>query len=158
MVGGKSVRPPMPPDVSKVAYRMKWPESEGADRYRRGLYTFFQRSVPYPQLMAFDAPTSLVSCSRRERSTTPIQALNLLNDPVFFEAAEALASRVRRDAQASDAAGIRYAFELSLNRSPEQTELDELLTWVEKARARGTDPWTGLASILLNLDEFITRE
>jgi hypothetical protein len=157
-VGGRSVRPPMPADMTKVAYRMKWPESEGYDRYRRGLYVFFQRSVPYPQLMAFDAPTSLVSCSRRERSTTPIQALNLLNDPVFVEAAEALAFRLQREAPPTDAAKIRHAFELCLNRAPNQTELEELLTWVEKAAARGADPWTGLASMLLNLDEFITRE
>jgi hypothetical protein len=157
-VGGKSVRPPMPVGMTKVAYRMKWPESEGVDRYRRGLYIFFQRSVPYPQLMAFDAPTSLVSCSRRERSSTPIQALNLLNDPVFVEAAEALAFRLRRAEAATDGERIRYGFELCLNRVPNQTELDALLTWVEKAAARGADPWTGLASMLLNLDEFITRE
>jgi hypothetical protein len=148
----------MPADATKVAYRMKWPESEGADRYRRGLYIFFQRSVPYPQLMAFDAPASLVSCSRRERSTTPIQALNLLNDPVFVEAADALAFRLRREATESDAGRIRYAFELCFNRAPDATELDGLMTWVQKAAARGADPWTGLASILLNLDEFITRE
>jgi hypothetical protein len=157
-VGGRSARPPMPPGAAQVAYRMKWPESEGPDRYRRGLYTFFQRSVPYPQLMAFDAPTSLVSCSRRERSTTPIQALNLLNDPVFFEAAEALAFRMQREAPQHDRSRIEHAFNLTLNRAPSQTELDTLLTWVDKARTRDADPWTGLASILLNLDEFITRE
>ena len=152
------MRPPMPAGMTKVAYRMKWPQSESYDRYRRGLYIFFQRSVPYPQLMAFDAPTSLVSCSRRERSTTPIQALNLLNDPVFVEAAEALAFRLRREAPATDAERIRHAFELCLNRAPNQRELDELLTWVGNASARCADPWTGLATILLNLDEFITRE
>jgi hypothetical protein len=137
---------------------MKWPESDGADRYRRGLYIFFQRSVPYPQLIAFDAPTSLVSCSRRERSTTPIQALNLLNDPVFVEAAEALAFRLGREAPPDDSGHIRYAFELCLNRTPTREETGELLTWVERARARGSDPWIGLATILLNTDEFITRE
>jgi hypothetical protein len=157
-IGGRSVRPPMPPDITKVAYRMKWPESDGADRYRRGLYIFFQRSVPYPQLIAFDAPTSLVSCSRRERSTTPIQALNLLNDPVFVEAAEALAFRLGREAPPDDSGHIRYAFELCLNRTPTREETGELLTWVERARARGSDPWIGLATILLNTDEFITRE
>ena len=81
----------MPASLVKVAYRAKWEQSEGADRYRRGLYTFFQRSIPYPQLMLFDAPNSLVTCTRRERSTTPLQSLELLNDPVFFEGAQALA-------------------------------------------------------------------
>ncbi len=76
---------------------MKWVESTGADRYRRGLYIHFQRTVPYPQLMNFDAPNSNLSCTRRERSDTPLQALNLMNDPVFFEAAQALAFRVLRE-------------------------------------------------------------
>jgi hypothetical protein len=158
VIGGRSVRPPMPEAMTKVAYRMRWPESEGADRYRRGLYIFFQRSVPYPQLMAFDAPASLVSCSRRERSTTPIQALNLLNDPVFVEAAEALAFRIRREAPGNASEKIRHAFQLCLNRAPRPEEVDELSLWVEKAKARGSDPWTGIATILLNLDEFLTRE
>ena len=69
----------------------------GADRYRRGLYIHFQRTTPYPQLMNFDAPNSNLACTRRERTDTPLQALNLLNDPVFFEAAQGLAFRVLRE-------------------------------------------------------------
>ena len=101
-IGGPSVRPPMPVGVLEVAYRAKWEESKGPDRYRRGIYTLLQRSVPYPQLANFDAPGSLVSCSRRTTSTTPLQSLNLLNDPVFLEAAEALAARVIREGRTFD--------------------------------------------------------
>ena len=83
---------------------MKWEESTGADRYRRGLYIHFQRTAPYPQLMNFDAPDSnRVLHPPRARSNTPLQALNLLNDPVFFEAAQALAFRVLRKSPADSA-------------------------------------------------------
>ena len=95
-IGGPSIRPPQPAGLTNLGYGnfVKWPESTGRERYRRGLYIFFQRTVPYPQLMMFDAPDSNVSCPKRERSTTPLQALNLLNDPVFFEAAQAMAARL----------------------------------------------------------------
>ena len=95
-IGGRSIRPPQPAGLTNLGYGnfVKWPESTGRERYRRGLYIFFQRTVPYPQLMMFDAPDSNVSCPKRERSTTPLQALNLLNDPVFFEAAQAMAARL----------------------------------------------------------------
>ena len=100
-IGGRSVKPPQPKGVAELSYAnsVKWEESTGADRYRRGLYIHFQRTTPYPQLMNFDAPNSDLSCTRRERTDTPLQALNLLNDPVFFEAAQGLAFRVMRDAR-----------------------------------------------------------
>ena len=92
-IGGKSVRPPQPTGVAELGYAnsVKWVESKGADRYRRGFYIHYQRTTPYPQLINFDAPDSNVACTRRTRSNTPLQALNLLNDPVFLEAAQALA-------------------------------------------------------------------
>ena len=95
-IGGKSVRPPQPAGVAELGYanNVKWVESKGADRYRRGMYIHFQRTTPYPMLMNFDEPDSNTSCTRRRRSNTPLQSLNLLNDPVFFEAAQALAARV----------------------------------------------------------------
>ena len=95
VVGGKSVFPPQPGGVSDLSYSKKdWDEDTGPDRYRRGLYVFLRRTSPYPMLVNFDAPDTLTSVSRRERSNTPLQALNLLNDPVFGEAADALAYRV----------------------------------------------------------------
>jgi hypothetical protein len=89
-VGGPSVKPPQPAGVASLAYGAKsddsWTESSGSDRYRRGLYIHFQRATPYPLLMNFDAPKSVVAQCKRERSNTALQALNLLNDPVFIEA------------------------------------------------------------------------
>ncbi len=155
-VGGRSIRPPMPKGMLGVAYRANWKESQGPDRYRRGLYIFLQRSIPYPLLINFDAPSSLVTCTRRERSTTPLQALTLLNDPVFFEAAQALAARV--SSQPGDLPRqIDYAFELSLGRPPQPDERRQLMHYYDSAKPAAT-AWTGLASVLLNLDEFITRE
>src|ERR1035441_7834136 len=97
-IGGKSVKPPQPAGVAELGYagNVNWTESTGPDRYRRGLYIHFQRTTPYPMLMNFDEPDSNTTCTRRGRSNTPLQALNLLNDPVFFEAAQALATRVLR--------------------------------------------------------------
>jgi mono/diheme cytochrome c family protein len=184
-IGGKSVRPPLPTSVLELGFGMNewifWDESQGADRYRRGLYTFFQRMVPYPQMTTFDAPDSLSSCSRRERSTTPLQALNLLNDPVFFEAAQGLAARVLREKPGSLSDRIEYAFRLCLARKPRPAEKDPLIRYYQQQKevlerdpqsiekvfpAQGVDgvepaeaaAWVGLSSVLLNLDEFITRE
>ena len=184
-IGGKSVRPPLPASVLELGFGMNewifWDESQGADRYRRGLYTFFQRMVPYPQMTTFDAPDSLSSCSRRERSTTPLQALNLLNDPVFFEAAQGLAARVLREKPGSLSDRIEYAFRLCLARKPLPAEKDPLIQYYQQQKevlerdpqsiekvfpAQGVDgvepaeaaAWVGLSSVLLNLDEFITRE
>jgi len=158
-VGGPSVRPPMPAGMLKFAYRANWRESAGADRYRRGLYTFFQRSVPHPQLMNFDAPNSLVSCVRRERSVTPLQALNLLNDPVFVEAADALAGRIlREEAGAGFEEGVKRMFRLAVSREPNKTEMAALRRYADGAVRAEAATWQGIASIVLNLDEFITRE
>jgi hypothetical protein len=143
-VGGRSVYPPQPKGVMELTYAWdtdRWKESTGDDKYRRGLYTFFQRTAPYPQMMNFDAPESNVAVSRRSRSNTPLQALNLLNDPVFHEAAEALAARIARD-------GVVRGFTLALARQPDDRELEIL---------KGLSA-LGVARALLNSDEFITRE
>jgi hypothetical protein len=155
-IHGRSVRPPMPKGVVAVAYRNRpWEESKGADKYRRGLYTFFWRSVPHPMLVNFDAPSSLTACSRRTRSTTPLQALNLLNDPVFWEAAEAFG--VRMSAQQDP---FRFGFHAALGREPSSSERETLASYFRARRERKGDAfaWTATASVLLNLDEFITRE
>jgi len=148
-VGGPSVRPPQPPGVAELGYAnsVKWRESTGADRYRRGLYIHFQRTAPYPQLMNFDAPESVVACSRRRTSNTPLQSLNLLNDPVFFEAASAL---VERHKGAQNA--VKSAFFAVLGRNPTPKE-GEIL-----AKLAESEGLLAVARVLLNLDEFITRE
>jgi hypothetical protein len=179
-VGGPSVKPPQPESVSKEGFDNKWEESAGADRYRRGLYTFIQRTSPFAQFVTFDFPDSSRTCTRRETATTPLQALNLLNDPVFVEAAQALAARVWTEAPEDDAQRLNHAFLLTLARRPRVVETERLLAFLEQqhalfasedAPARDLlqngrfdgDPdeqaaWVALASILLNLDEFITRE
>ncbi len=181
-IGGPSVRPPEPASLTSLGYGdfVKWKESEGAERYRRGLYIFFQRAVPYPQLTTFDAPDSNLTCTRRLSSTTPLQALNLLNDPVFFEAAQALAARVLRDGPSTLDGRIDYAFELCLGRKPSESERDKVRAYLDRqstifhhevgtanqalpAKLEGIDPvtagtWVAFSRALLNLDEFITRE
>ena len=182
-IGGKSVHPPLPPGVADLGYDKKiaWTASGGNDRYRRGLYIFFQRTTPYPQLVTFDAPDSLLACSRRERSTTPLQALNLLNDSVFFEAARGLAARIMREKSGSLQERLHHAFLLCLARAPGADERERLIRFYhQQKKLLSQDPataqalfpanevegidaaeaavWVNLSRVLLNLDEFITRE
>lgn len=179
-VGGPSVRPPQPESVSKEGFDNKWEPSKGADRYRRGLYTFLQRTSPFAQFVTFDLPDTSRSCARRERSNTPLQALNLLNDPVFVEAAQALAARVLREEKGSSTRRLERAFLLALSRPPSAAESARLLGCLTQQRALfAADPsaarrlapetasqadpvehaaWVTLASVLLNLDEFCNRE
>jgi len=179
-IGGKSIRPPQPAGVAEIGYSKKaWDEDTGPQRYRRGLYIFFQRTTPYPMLINFDAPATLTATVQRERSNTPLQALNLLNDPVFQEAAQALAVRVAQE-EKGFGERLERLFRLSLSRGPEPLERDRIATFFEKQRELlKSDPeaqnaiapfvpqdetsldmaaWTGVARALLNLDEFITRE
>src|SRR5439155_14883854 len=129
-LGGPSVHPPQPAGISELTYGggARWNESAGADRYRRGMYTWFQRTSPYPMLMTFDEPDSNVSCVRRERSNTPLQALTLLNDTVFVECAQALGKRIMKDIAARSASKsltaqrIYHAFEICLARQPTSAE------------------------------------
>jgi hypothetical protein len=175
-VGGPSVKPPQPASVSKEGYRNAWEPSRGADRYRRGLYTFIQRTSPFAQFVTFDLPDTSRSCTRRERSNTPLQSLNLLNDPAFIEAASALAARVCREKQGGDADRLAHAFQLVLSRPPTIHESKRLLGYLDQQRVLfsreaesvreltrdspgAVEPeWITLASVLLNLDEFVTRE
>jgi hypothetical protein len=187
-IGGPSVRPPQPKGVAELSYAgsVKWEESTGSDRYRRGLYILFQRTVPYPQLVTFDAPSSTLSCTRRERTNTPLQALNLMNDPVFFEAAQALAFRVMREAGSSSGSGasfgdrLNYAYEVTLGRPASAREAERMGTYFdETSRNLAANPqtvtalfpnriegvpqadaaaWVELSRVLLNTDEFITKE
>jgi hypothetical protein len=175
-IGGESIRPPQPAGIAELGYSnsVKWPETKGPARFRRGLYILFQRTAPYPMLMTFDAPDSNVACSRRSRSNTPLQSLNLLNDPVFFEAAQAFALRADKDCPAATGDRIGCMFELALGRAPSDGERQRLARYLDdqatifakdkQAAAEaapiepGAAPWVGLARVLLNVDEFITRE
>ncbi|MEZ6071435.1 MAG: DUF1553 domain-containing protein [Pirellulales bacterium] len=116
--GGARVRPPLPAGVAELGYAnsIKWPESQGADKYRRGLYIHIQRTVPYPMLTTFDQPDSTTTCTRRERSNTPLQALTLLNDPVFYECAQGLGRRIVDEGGATTSGRIDYAVRLCLGR------------------------------------------
>jgi mono/diheme cytochrome c family protein len=179
-VGGKSIRPPLPAGVTMLGYAdgIQWEESTGKDRYRRGLYIAFQRSVPYPQLVNFDIPKRDTAVCTRERSNTPLQALNVLNDPVFHEASQALARRILTSATGLKAR-IDYGFRLCLARQPSPGELaifsnyygeqvsilrsePESVAKLMPAAPPGIDAveaatWVVMGSVFLNLDEFMTR-
>ena len=181
-VGGRSVKPPQPKGVAELSYAgsVKWEESTGGDRYRRGLYIHFQRTTPYPQLMNFDAPSASLTCTRRERTDTPLQALDLMNDPVFYEAAQALAFRVMRESTGPFRERLNYAFKITVGREPNQREAERMGKYYDEAlrgiqaspasmaalfpnRLEGvpqaeTAAWVELSRVLLNLDEFITRD
>ena len=185
-VGGPSVYPPAPDFLFQppVSYGPKnWFEDKGENRYRRALYTFRYRSVPYPMLQTFDAPNGDSSCVRRSRSNTPLQALTTLNEPFSMEAARALALKTLREGGKTDAERLTYAFQRCVARRPTAEESRELLGFLEKQTARmregwvdirgltgeppklpdGANPvqfgaWTALSRVLLNLDETITKE
>jgi mono/diheme cytochrome c family protein len=157
-VGGPSAFPPQPDGIYRFTQIDKhWKPSAGPDRYRRGLYTFFWRSAPHPSLTVFDAPDGNTACTRRNRSNTPLQALTLLNDQGQYEFAQALAARVLREGGANDAARLRYAFRLCLARAPKERE-EQRLAEVLAREGKGPEAWVTVARVLLNLDEFITRE
>lgn len=123
-IGGPSVFPYQPEGVWDEPYSDdKWVESSGEDRYRRGVYTFIRRTSAYPSLLTFDAPSREFCTVRRVRTNTPLQALTTLNDPAFFEAARALAVRVRQEAGPDANARATYAFRLCLSRAPKPDEL-----------------------------------
>jgi hypothetical protein len=186
VVGGPSVYPPAPEFLFKppASYGPKfWKQEPGPDRYRRALYTFRYRSVPYPTLQVFDAPNGDFSCVRRSRSNTPLQALTGLNEPVFMQCAQALASRSLA-AHPTDRGRVEYAFRRVLARKPTDAETRELLRLLDQQRRHiaagwvdikalagdgvdslppGATPtqlaaWTTVARVLLNLDETITKE
>ncbi len=184
-VGGPSVFPPIPAGVMELSYASRgwgqsWKESTGADRYRRGLYIQFLRTTPYPLLVNFDVPKATVAVCKRDRSNTPLQALNLLNDPVFLETAQALAVRVVTEAPAEFRPRLNAAFQFALGREATEKEYARLQAYFETqeaalakdaANAAKLAPaelpglpraqlaaWTAMSSVVLNLDEFITRE
>lgn len=181
-VGGPSVFPPLPPDVAAISYanNFKWTNSTGADRYRRGLYTFFKRTAPDPNLVVFDCPDASLTSPERSLSNTPLQALATLQNEVFHEAAQAFAKRLLSQPAADDGARLAAACSIVLGRAPEADETAALREILDGARAHyaGKDAeaaaligphrlasvpvaenaaWIAAARILLNLDEFLTR-
>ena len=170
-IGGPSVFPPLPAGIAELSYagNFKWVESTGADRYRRGLYTFFKRTAPHPSLTTFDCPDANLTCIERGISNTPLQALVTLNNDVFAECAVALAARLQQTADSATESRIALVCQICLGRSPqaaEQAELQRLLLDLQQlAVSEGLAPaaaeataWRGLCRAILNLDEFITRE
>ena len=159
-IGGPSVRPPQPESVTEEAsYNAEWKTSEGGDRYRRGVYTWIQRVTPYAQFATFDLPNVNRACARRDRSNTPLQSLTLLNDPVFTEAAEALVHRIRQRG-ISRHEQLKDGFQLCFGRAPNPDEFKFLSDfWNEQNQTHDNEhAWQSTAVVLLNLDEFITRE
>ena len=185
-IGGPSVYPPIPDGVLSLGYGapMAWPTETNSNRFRRGMYTFWKRSVPYPSLLVFDSPNADIACARRVRSNTPLQALTTLNDPAFLEAAQALALRTFKEGGAEDRSRAEYAFRLCTGRRPTDAELSTLLDLYAKQYRRFEDStatalrvalaspqkipadvnlhkvaaWTLVARVILNLDETVTKE
>ncbi len=181
---GPSVQPRRPNLGLKAAFGAStdWKTSSGEDQYRRGLYTSWRRTTPYPSMTTFDAPSREVCTIRRIRTNTPLQALVTLNDPVYVEAAQALARRAIAKMNLNSKEKLNYMFRCCLSRSPETEELNRLITlfdelkkqyqqYPEKAKMLATDPlgpapentniielaaWTAVCNVLLNLDETLS--
>jgi mono/diheme cytochrome c family protein len=182
---GPSVYPPQPPNLWQAAFngQRTWATSQGEDRYRRGLYTFWRRTVPYPSMAAFDA-TSRETCTlRRIRTNTPLQAFVTLNDPVYVECAQALARRIVKEGGTTTEERARFGLRLCLCRPPRteqvqqvmelfQTERDHYRKDADAALALATEPlgplpagmdaaelaaWVVVANVLLNLDAVMMK-
>jgi mono/diheme cytochrome c family protein len=189
-IGGTSAAPPAPAFLFQppASYGPKvWAEATGSDRYRRALYTFSYRSVPYPMLQAFDAPNGDFACVRRPRSNTPLQALTTLNESIYLECARALALSTVLSGGSTDSDRLTYAVKRTLGRPPWERETTILLDLLKREIRRFSQPgakpwdlaandpartpklppgvtpdklagWTAVARVLLNLDETMTKE
>ncbi len=176
---GPSVMPPQPEGIWLSPYDgSKWKESEGEDRYRRGLYTYWKRTAPYPSLTTFDAPSREFCQSRRIRTNTPLQALVTMNDPVYLESAQRLAEYMQHKGKTPEQQlqeGYRKltyqpikpkSLSVMLNvynkalREYRQkpNEIDSLLTYDVRRKSPELAALTVSANVLLNLDEVVTKE
>jgi hypothetical protein len=183
-IGGPSVFPSQPEGIWNLVYNDdKWIVSQGDNRYRRGIYTFWRRTAPYPMFLSFDAPSREITCTRRITTDTPLQALTTLNDPAFFEAARGLAHRILSAAPGDLPGRVTYGFRACVARAPDERELKRLQALFERelehfrdhpesagsvafagevAPPDGADPaelaaWTLVSNVLLNLDETVTK-
>jgi hypothetical protein len=182
---GPPVRPPRPDLGLRAAFggSTDWKDSTGEDRYRRGLYTLWQRSIPYPSMAVFDAPSREVCTVHRVPTNTPLQALVTLNDPVYVEAAQALARLIVREGGATPRERVAFALRRCLSRPGRAAEIRRLLRLFEHARDRyrknresamamatkpigplpaGADAaelaaWAVVSNVLLNLDEIMVK-
>jgi hypothetical protein len=189
-MGGPSVMVPAPIFLFKAPASygdFPWVNDTGPDKYRRAVYTYRRRSTPFPALTVFDAPPGDFSCVSRQRSNTPLQALTTLNEPLFMEAAQALALKTVRKGGKSHESRMRYAFRRCVSRRPDAVEFKALLNLLNNQNRRfagdeknawilaTTDPenrpdlpngttagnlaaWTAVSRVLLNMDETITKE
>jgi len=184
-LGGAPVMPPQPDGVWQMVYSSdKWETSKGEDKYRRGLYTFWRRTSPYPSMVSFDAPSREFCVVRRPQSNTPLQALTLLNDPVYVECAQALAKRMLNEGGATPEQRVAYGVRLCIAREAGADEVKKLAALAEKGLARYKEDsdsatkfvkfagaeakeksdsaelaaWTVVANVLLNLDEFVMKQ
>ncbi|MDB6031472.1 MAG: Planctomycete cytochrome, partial [Verrucomicrobiales bacterium] len=180
-IGGESVRPYQPSGLWEVTDR-KYEQSKGEDLYRRGMYVYWKRAVHYPSFATFDAPNREVCTVQRPRTSTPLQSLVLMNDPVYVEAARTFAARILKEGGAGLTEQLTYAFRLVLARKPtaqelkilEQTYNEQVENYKENQKAASDliaigespkpkgDPvqlaaLTGVANVLLNLSETITK-
>jgi hypothetical protein len=183
-IGGPSVFPYQPDGIWSRPYSGEsWDTSKDGDQFRRGLYTFWRRTSPYPSFMAFDASSREVICERRARSDTPVQALVTLNDPAFFAAAGGLARRIEREGGGDTASRIDFAYETVLGRPARKEEVAVMTKLFESSLKKyasdtkaaesmvsvglakpedGADlarlaAWTVISNVLLNLDETLTK-
>jgi len=184
-IGGPSVYPPQPDGLWRVAFdgARTYPTSTGEDRYRRGLYTIWRRTIPYPSMATFDAPSRESCTFRRLPTNTPLQAYVTLNDPVFIEAAQALGRRLVREGGASVEERIRFGLGLALGRPAVKSQVAGLKKLFDAELAHycdaekdalklATEPlgvlpnglspaeaaaWTVVANVLLNLDGVLVK-
>ncbi|HTI72634.1 MAG TPA: DUF1549 and DUF1553 domain-containing protein [Candidatus Limnocylindria bacterium] len=160
-VGGKSFRPHLPEDVQwlSTASAWSWTDDTGPVTYRRSLYIYTQRTVQHPLLPTFDQANPSESCTRRDRSDTPLQALALLNNGVFIEAAHHLASTAETKFPGDRATQIQYAFLRCLGRKASTTETRRMERLYDQvAKSHPGEAGFVTAQTLLNLDEFLNRE
>lgn len=160
-MGGPGVYPPQPASVtSEGTYgKVEWKVSEGEDRYRRSLYTFTKRTAPFAMATTFDAPTGEACLARRDVSNSPLQALTLLNDQMFMEAAQAMAKAVIAESPDDDSR-LTNAFRRCLTRPAAADEMTMLRAFLQKQRDQkleGEALWTSVCRAVLNLDEAITH-
>ncbi|MFN9968804.1 MAG: DUF1553 domain-containing protein, partial [Phycisphaerae bacterium] len=183
--GGRSIKPAQPEGTWEINEMSgyKYEKSTGADLYRRGLYVYWRRSTVYPSFVTLDAPTREFCVAQRAKTSTPLQSLVLMNDPVFVEAARAFAQRILTETHADDRSRIIRAWRLCLARTPSDMELTvlertlsqmhstysgdaesaaKLVAVGDLPRPEGVSipdlaAWTAFSNVLLNLNETITN-